>query len=268
MGKEYQFMVPDDSFETRLENLQKIISESKHLAFFGGAGVSTESGIPDFRSKDGLYNQKDVNFSKFKPEYLLSHDCLFRRPNVFYEFYRQKLDTRNIEPNITHKKLAEFESNGKRVSIITQNIDGLHQKAGNTEVYEIHGTTMRNYCSKCGREFPNDYIFHPESYDVQCEDKVPWCPDCGPQVGRIRPDVTLYGENLPKAFSEAVEVLHHADTLIVAGTSLSVYPAANLVTEFYGDNLIIINRDKTHVDAYANIVFHEELGDVFKTLHV
>lgn len=258
----------DKNFKERLNELKKIIDKSEHIAFFGGAGVSTESGVPDFRSKDGLYNQHDVNFDAYEPEFLLSHSCLFnlksgmgyKYPNidttpVFYEFYRQKLDCRNIEPNITHKKLAELEKNGKRISIITQNIDGLHQKAGSKEVYEIHGTAYENCCSKCGKEFDKNHIFESKELVPRCE--------CG---GLIRPKVTLYEENLPKAFEEASNLLHCVDTLIVAGTSLTVYPAATLVQDFYGDNLVIINRDKTNVDWSANLVFHENMGQIFKEL--
>lgn len=246
-------------FEERLSKLQEIIDNSKHLAFFGGAGVSTESGIPDFRSKDGLYNQHDVQFDMYQPEYLLSIDCLIKEPKVFYEFYRQKMDCRGIEPNITHYKLAELEKSGKRVSVITQNIDGLHQLAGSKEVYEIHGSTNRNLCSICREKYDGNYIFDSDSL-------VPICPKC--KSGVVRPEVTLYGEQLPDDFERSIEVLKHADTMIVAGTSLTVYPAANLVRYFYGDKLIIINRDATSADQYANLVFHENLGEVFGKLKV
>lgn len=255
-------------FETRIKELQGLIANAKHIAFFGGAGVSTESGIPDFRSKDGLYNQKDINFDKYEPEFLLSHSCLYNKksgmghkyPNIdttpiFYEFYRQKLDCRTIEPNITHKKLAELEEKGKRVSIITQNIDGLHQKAGSKEVYEIHGTTYKNYCDKCGKIFDKNYIF-------ECDEDVPHC-ECG---GLIRPAVTLYEESLPTDFDKASEVLIQADLLIVAGTSLTVYPAANLIQYYHGDKIVMINRDSTPKDSYMDLIFRESLGDVFSKL--
>lgn len=245
-------------FEERIKQLKEFIQQAKHIAFFGGAGVSTESGIPDFRSKDGLYNQHDVRFDKYQPEYLLSHDCLYNEPKVFYEFYRQKLNCNGVQPNVTHEYLAKLEATGKRVSVITQNIDGLHQKAGSKEVYEIHGTTQKNYCTKCHQEFPADAIF-------QSKEAIPRCPDCH-GVGFIRPAVTLYNENLPKAFTEAISVLHKADLMIVAGTSLTVYPANTLITEFYGDNLVIINNMKTDYDQYANLVFHENLGEVFSKL--
>lgn len=248
----------NESFESRLTTLQQYINEANHIAFFGGAGVSTESGIPDFRSKDGLYNQHDVQFEKYQPEYLLSKTCFLKEPKVFFEFYRQKMNISDVEPNITHNKLAEWESNGKRVSVITQNIDGLHQKAGSKEVYEIHGTTMRSYCTKCGRQFPYEFIF-------ESKDSIPRCPDCK-GVGFVRPDVVLYEESLPDAFADAIRQLHKADLMIVAGTSLSVYPAANLLSYFYGKHLVIINRDATSKDSYADLVFHENLGDVFKNL--
>lgn len=244
-------------FEQRLVKLQQIITNSKHIAFFGGAGVSTESGIPDFRSKDGLYNQHDVKFDAYQPEYLLSHDCLFNEPKVFYEYYRQKLDCRNIEPNITHFKLAELEKNGKRISVITQNIDGLHQKAGSREVYELHGTTKRNYCANCGEQYDGDYIFNNDSSIVRC-------PKC--KTGLIRPDVTLYGETLPEDYEKAMDILKKADVMIVAGTSLTVYPAAYLVRYFNGEHLVIINRDETSADSHANLVFHENLGEVFSRI--
>lgn len=241
------------SFEERAAQLKCLIAESRHLAFFGGAGVSTESGIPDFRSKDGLYNQHDIRFEKYQPEYLLSHSCLENEPEVFYAFYRQKMNTAAIRPNITHIFLAELEKSGKRVSVITQNIDNLHEKAGSREVYAIHGTTYRNYCTVCGKEYPADAIF-------VSDERIPGCTAC--KKGRIRPDVTLYEEQLPKAFSQAAGVLHQADLMIVAGTSLTVYPAANLIREFYGAHLVVINRDETQADRYADLVFHEEMGKV------
>lgn len=250
-------MVEAGTFEERIQKLKKLVNDAQHIAFFGGAGVSTESGIPDFRSKDGLYNQHDVKFDDYEPEYLLSHDCLYHNSKVFYEYYRQKLDCRGIKPNITHLKLAELEKSGKRVSVITQNIDGLHEKAGSREIYNVHGTAYRNYCTACGRQFPADYIF-------ESKEAVPMCPECG--RGMIRPDVTMYGEMLPRAFEDAMNVLHKADLMIVAGTSLTVYPAANLITQYHGSNLVIINRDPTPRDRYADLVFHESMGDVFSRL--
>lgn len=242
------------TFEERINELNRLIKESKSIVFFGGAGVSTESGIPDFRSKDGLYNTPNVGFEEYSPEYLLSHDCLVRKPEVFYEFYRQMLDCRKILPNITHIKLAQMEKAGKSITIVTQNIDGLHQKAGSNNVLEVHGSTLRNYCSRCYKRFGAEAIF-------EAKESVPICPECG--HGTIRPEVTLYGESLPEDFFRAEEVCAKADLMIVAGTSLTVYPAANLVTGFTRKNLVIINRDSTDKDRYANLVFHESLGEVF-----
>ena len=219
------------------EKLKEYINESNNIVFFGGAGVSTESGIPDFRSKDGLYNHHDIQFDQYKPEYLLSRNCLYNNPKVFYEFYRQKLDTRNVEPNITHKVLAKMEADGKVNAIVTQNIDGLHQKAGSKNVFEIHGTTQRNYCSKCGKSYPADFLY-------EFKDSIPKC-ECG---GLIRPDVTLYGEGLPKAaVSDALNAISRADMLIVGGTSLQVYPAAQFITYFQGNHLVVINKEKLDI---------------------
>ena len=245
----------DDKFAA----LNEIIKISNRIVFFGGAGVSTESGIPDFRSKDGLYNQNDVQFDQYDPEYLLSHSCLYEKPNVFYEFYRQKLDVRAIEPNITHYKLAEMEKKGKLLGVITQNIDGLHQKAGSRKVYEIHGTTSKNYCIDCKREFSTDYIFNSET-------TIPRCDKCG---GIVRPDVTLYGESLPaKTWKNAKNIIYQADCLIVAGTSLTVYPAAGLVEEFEGRYVIIINMSDTKEDIRADLIFREKMGEVFSKIKI
>lgn len=237
------------------EKLMNYIKESNNIVFFGGAGVSTESGIPDFRSKDGLYNQHDVQFEKYQPEYLLSKDCLRYNPEVFYEFYRQKMDARNIEPNITHKVLAQMEAAGKLKAVVTQNIDGLHQKAGSQNVYEIHGTTQRNYCDKCRKLYPSDFLFNTN-------DAVPRC-ECG---GQIRPDVTLYGESLPEnAVNAAVKAIREADMLIVGGTSLSVWPACTYVQEFRGEHLVIINKEKIScpINDETDIIIVGSLGDVF-----
>ena len=242
--------------EDGITKLRQIIEECSRIAFFGGAGVSTESGIPDFRSKDGLYNQHDVEFDAYQPEYLLSHDCLFYEPKVFYEYYRQKMNVEGIEPNAAHKKLAELEERGKLSGIVTQNIDGLHQKAGSKVVYEIHGTTLRNYCARCGKEYPTDYIF-------KSEEPVPVC-DCG---GQIRPDVTLYGEGLPEeAWRGAMKMISEADCLIVGGTSLAVYPAASLIDYFRGKYLVVINRDAGPRDAQADLVLRDNIGEVFSQL--
>ena len=240
------------------DKLRDYIEESNNIVFFGGAGVSTESGIPDFRSKDGLYNQHDIQFDKYEPEYLLSRVCLYNNPKVFYEFYRQKMDTRNIEPNITHNVLAKMERIGKLKAIVTQNIDRLHQKAGSKNVFEIHGTTQRNYCSKCKKEYPSDYIF-------TANDGIPKC-ECR---GQIRPDVTLYGEQLPEnAVMCAINAIQKADMLIVGGTSLQVYPAANYVSYFSGEHLVVINREKIKVmlNEETDLMIVDSLGNVFREI--
>ena len=248
------FMV--DSFEEKVAKLNDLIAKSNRIVFFGGAGVSTESGIPDFRSKDGLYNQHDVQFDMFEPEYLLSRSCLYQNPKVFYEFYRQKLDCRGIEPNITHYKLAELERCGKLLSVVTQNIDGLHQKAGSKMVHEIHGTTEKNYCPRCGKKYSADYIF-------ECEDLIPKC-ECG---GTIRPAVTLYEENLPEdAWSGANHDMYSADLIIIGGTSLSVYPAASLVV---GQRcpIVVINKGETDMPRLKTAnTFDCGLGEVFSKI--
>lgn len=240
------------------EKLREYIEESNNIVFFGGAGVSTESGIPDFRSKDGLYNQHDVQFDKYEPEYLLSRECLYNNPKVFYEFYRQKMDTRNIEPNITHKVLAKMEEIGKLKAIVTQNIDGLHQKAGSKNVFEIHGTTQRNYCSKCKMEYHADFLFDTKETIPKCE--------CG---GLIRPDVTLYGENLPNdAVNGAIRAIRDAEMLIIGGTSLKVYPAANYISYFSGRHLVVINKEKIQVLLYGetDLMIVDSLGNVFSEI--
>ena len=244
-------------FEKRIDILNDMIANSNKIVFFGGAGVSTESGIPDFRSSDGLFNNRGVEFEKYSAEYLLSAECLGITPKVFYEFYRQKLDCRNIEPNITHKKLAELEINNKLLAIITQNIDGLHQKAGSKKVIEIHGTTNENYCCKCGEVYPADHIF-------RSNEEIPVCSECG---GMIRPNVTLYGETLPHdEWENAAEAMEVADLLIIGGTSLNVYPAVNLLDYYYGKNIVIINKGETKRDKRADLRFTESLGEVFSRI--
>ncbi len=237
--------------------LKELIDSSDNIVFFGGAGVSTESGIPDFRSKDGLYNQHDVRFDMYQPEYLLSHSCLVYEPKVYYEFHRQKMDTRNIEPNNAHKYLAALEKEGKLKAVVTQNIDGLHQKAGSKVVYEIHGSALRNYCMSCGREFPSDYIF-------ESEEPIPRC-SCG---GVVRPDITLYEEGLPEdQVSGAIDSIARADMLIIGGTSLTVYPAASFVNYFRGSKLVIINRDAIDVRRAENtLVINRKIGELFTEL--
>ena len=241
----------------KIQKLKELIDSSENIVFFGGAGVSTESGIPDFRSKDGLYNQHDVRFDKYQPEYLLSHSCLVYEPKVYYEFHRQKMDTRNIEPNNAHKYLAALEKTGKLKAVVTQNIDGLHQKAGSRVVYEIHGSALRNYCMSCGKEYPEDYIF-------ESEEPIPKC-SCG---GIIRPDITLYEEGLPEdQVSGAIEALSKADMLIIGGTSLSVYPAASFINYFRGKSLVVINESDIAVRGAENtLIIREKIGKVFTEL--
>ena len=245
-------------YNERLSSFQKMIDCSSHIVFFWWAGVSTESWVPDFRSKDWLYNQHDVQFDRYQPEYLLSHSCLYGDSKVFFEYYRQKLDCRWIEPNITHYKLADLEKKWKLTSIITQNIDWLHQKAWSKRVLEIHWTTQRVYCDKCYKYYNPDILFTDKR-------PVPLC-DCW---GMLRPDVTLYEEQLPAdARNQAMLDLRNADLLIIWWTSLMVYPANALIQYYRGKQLVIINKDPTFQDSYADIVFHEWLGEVFSKLNI
>lgn len=241
--------------EQKIAKFIEYIKESNNIVFFGGAGVSTESGIPDFRSKDGLYNQHDVRFDKFSPEYLLSRDCLYDNPKVFYEFYRQKMDARDCKPNTTHNVLAKLEKLGKLKAVVTQNIDGLHQDAGSINVYEIHGTTRKNYCNRCNKIYDSNYIF-------DCDDAVPNC-ECG---GMIRPYVTLYGEGLPDdAVRGALNAIRNADMLIIAGTSLTVYPASGFINYFSGEHLVVINKEelKVPINKDSDIFICDAAGKVF-----
>lgn len=243
-----------------IARLQQYIDESQKIVFFGGAGVSTESGVPDFRSKDGLYNQHDIQFEQYSPEYLLSHECLVEHPEVFFEFYRQKMDARHVKPNITHRKLAELEAKGKLLAVVTQNIDGLHQKAGSKKVYELHGTTFRNYCARCKKEYAPDDIF-------ESSEAIPRC-SCG---GMIRPDVTLYSETLSEeAQYGAVNAIAEADMLIIGGTSLRVYPAAGFIRYFRGKHIVVINREKLDVslNPQDDIFICASLGTVFEQVNI
>ena len=234
-----------------LEKLRKWISESNRIVFFGGAGVSTESGIPDFRSVDGLYSQK----FDYPPETIISHSFYQRRPEYFFRFYREKMLPLGFEPNITHKVLARWEQEGKLSAVVTQNIDGLHQKAGSQKVYELHGSVLRNFCVRCGK-------FHSAEFVRDC-DGVPKCT-CG---GTVKPDVVLYEESLNQdTIEKAVGAIATADLLIVAGTSLTVYPAAGLIHYYRGNRLVLINRDATPFDSQADLVFHETLGNIFSQL--
>lgn len=238
----------------KIQKLQSIIDNSDNIVFFGGAGVSTESGIPDFRSVDGLYNQK----YDYPPEEILSHTFFMRNPGEFYRFYKDKMLELDIEPNAAHKKLAELERAGKLKAVVTQNIDGLHQKAGSKIVYELHGTVHKNYCMKCGKFFDARY--------VKAAEKIPYCNECS---GIIKPDVVLYEEGLDDSTVRgAVNAIANADVLIIAGTSLTVYPAAGMVRYFSGSNLVLINRDPTPMDSAADLVLHEKVGELLGQLRV
>ena len=236
---------------TKIELFKQWINESNKIVFFGGAGVSTESGIPDFRSVDGLYNQK----FEYPPETIISHSFYLRDPSYFFRFYREKMMPLGFEPNITHIKLAQWEKEGKISGIVTQNIDGLHQKAGSKSVFELHGSVLRNYCTKCGK-------FHSAEF-VKTSVNVPYC-ECG---GIVKPDVVLYEEPLDGyTLQGAINALESADLLIVAGTSLTVYPAAGLIDYYRGERMVLINRDVTPYDNKADLVFHNSLGEIFNML--
>ena len=236
-----------------IEELQSVIDNSRRIVFFGGAGVSTESGIPDFRSVDGLYNQK----YDYPPEEILSHTFFMRNTEEFYRFYRDKMLCLDKKPNKAHLKLAELERAGKLSAVITQNIDGLHQAAGSKIVYELHGSVLRNYCMKCHKFYSAEFIKQSKG--------VPHC-ECG---GVIKPDVVLYEEGLDdKTVSGALNSIQTADTMIIAGTSLTVYPAAGFVRYFSGNKLVLINRDKTSLDNSADMVFHDKVGELLSKLKV
>ena len=261
----------------RIDILKRWVAESNRIVAFTGAGVSTESGIKDFRSADGLYsetwrpNEQDSTESgipdfrsvdglynqkfEYPPETIISHSFYQRRPEYFFRFYREKMLPLGFEPNITHKVLARWEEEGKLSAVVTQNIDGLHQKAGSKKVYELHGSVLRNYCTRCGK-------FHSAEFVKDCAG-VPRC-DCG---GIVKPDVVLYEEGLDQTTIEkSVVAIARADLLIVAGTSLTVYPAAGLINYYRGNRLVLINRDDTPYDRYADLVFHESLGEIFSQL--
>ena len=247
------------SEERKPDVLCEMVEEAEHIVFLGGAGVSTESGIPDFRSKDGLYRKKDRRFAKYRPEYLLSYDCLDKRPEVFFDYFRKNLDCRSTLPNDAHRKLAEMEQKGKLDGVITQNIDGLHQKAGSKKVWEIHGSALRSYCVSCHKQYGMDFIF-------ENAEAVPRCPKCGKMV---RPDVTLYGELLPqREYEEAVAAIRYADLLIIGGTSLEVGSAAQLAHMYHGKYLVIINKGKTRMEGKADLVFHDSIGKIMNMIEV
>jgi len=235
----------------KIEELQKYIDESNNIVFFGGAGVSTESGIKDFRSKDGLYNMK----YDYPPEEILSHSFFISKTNEFYKFYRDKLNCLNAEPNICHKYLKKLEDSGKLKAIVTQNIDGLHTKAKSTNVLELHGSIYHNYCMDCNRFYGPEIVFNSTD--------IPHC-ECG---GIIKPDVVLYEEPLDEdIINRTINAISNADLLIVAGTSLTVYPASSFILYFRGKHLIIINNDSTTFDSRANLVIHDKLNNVFSKL--
>ena len=239
----------------KIQKFKELVNESNNIVFFGGAGVSTESGIPDFRSKDGLYNQQ----YKYPPETILSHTFFMNKTDEFYKFYKAKMNCLKYKPNITHIKLAELEEKGKLKAVVTQNIDGLHQKAGSKNVFELHGSVLRNYCMKCGKFFDAEKIFKSD------EELVPKC-DCG---GIIKPDVVLYEEGLDDStIYKSLYAIQNADMLIVAGTSLTVQPASGLIRYYKGDKLVLINRDSTIYDDIANLVINESLGKVFSELNL
>ena len=228
--------------------LREMIKESDNVVFFGGAGVSTESGIPDFRSVDGLYNQE----WKFPPETILSRSFFDRNPEEYFRFHRAKLVVDGVKPNRAHLRLAELEAEGKLKAVITQNIDGLHQAAGSKNVLELHGSILRAYCSRCRRPFPADIINKGEG--------VPRC-GCG---GVIRPDIVLYEEPLDEdVMDSALRYIRNADVLIIGGTSLNVYPAAGLIRYYRGNKLVLVNLSETPYDSYADLVIHEKIGEVF-----
>lgn len=236
---------------SEMERLRKIVNESDNIVFFGGAGVSTESGIPDFRSTDGLYHQQ----YDYPPETILSHTFFVRKPEEFFRFYRDKMLALDAKPNAAHEKLAQWEREGKLKAVITQNIDGLHQAAGSRKVLELHGSVLRNYCMKCGRFYDARF--------VQSREGIPRC-DCG---GIIKPDVVLYEESLNmETMQEAAACIRQADVLIVGGTSLVVYPAAGLIDYYRGNKLVLINRTPTGRDDMADLVVSGSIGEIFSAL--
>lgn len=236
-------------YEQEILQLQKMIDESSRIVFFGGAGVSTESNIPDFRSADGLYHQS----YKYSPEQVVSHSFFMQHTEVFYEFYKDKMMILDAKPNPAHMKLAELEAAGKLTAVVTQNIDGLHQAAGSKNVYELHGSIMRNYCMDCGQFYSAEY--------VKNADGIPRCEKCG---GIIKPDVVLYEEGLDSATIQgAIQAISEADMLIIGGTSLVVYPAAGFIDYFHGNNLVLINKSQTGKAVRANLTVSAPIGEIF-----
>ena len=240
-------------YEREINELQKIIDDSNNIVFFGGAGVSTESGIPDFRSADGLYHQK----YKYSPEQVVSHSFFMKYPEVFYEFYKDKMMCLDAKPNAAHNKLAELESSGKLKAVVTQNIDGLHQKAGSKTVYELHGSIHRNYCMKCQKSYDANY--------VKNQNGIPYC-ECG---GMIKPDVVLYEEGLDgNVINAAIRAIASADTLIIGGTSLVVYPAAGFIDYFQGKHLVVINKSETAKALNAELYLNAPIGEIMSGITV
>lgn len=238
----------EEGMEDSVKKLKEIVDNSDNIVFFGGAGVSTESNIPDFRSTDGLYNQT----YKYPPETILSHSFYVRNTEEFYRFYKDKMLYLDAKPNKAHLKLAEWEKNGKLKAVITQNIDGLHQAAGSKKVYELHGSVLRNYCTKCGKFFSAQYILE--------SDGVPKC-ECG---GIIKPDVVLYEEGLDnEVMRNAISAIANADVLIIGGTSLAVYPAAGLIDYYRGNKLVLVNKSTTPMDSRANLLVSGSIGEIF-----
>ena len=240
--------------QRKIEQLQQIIDGSNNIVFFGGAGVSTESGIPDFRSQDGLYHMK----YKYPPETIISHTFFVRKPDEFYRFYKDKMLALDAKPNAAHLKLAELEQAGKLKAVITQNIDGLHQKAGSRNVLELHGSVLRNYCTSCGAFYDAEFIAKSEG--------IPKCTSCG---ATVKPDVVLYEEGLDQSImSRSIQAIRDADVLIIGGTSLVVYPAAGLIDYFRGSKLILINKSATGRETGAHLVITDPIGEVFGAIRV
>ncbi len=244
----------DNELREKIEQLQEMTDKSSRIVFFGGAGVSTESGIPDFRSVDGLYHMK----YEYRPETILSHSFFMKHPDEFYRFYQDKMLCLDAEPNAAHRKLAEMEEKGKLTAVVTQNIDGLHQKAGSKKVLELHGSVLRNYCMKCGKFFDAEYVKNAGG--------TPHCDACG---GLIKPDVVLYEEGLDdQIMHEALTNIYQADMLIIGGTSLAVYPAAGLIDYFRGDRLVLINKSPTPRDEFASLLIPGKIGEVLGAIRV
>ena len=249
------------NFDEQLQTFQNLYDSSNRIVFFGGAGVSTESGIPDFRSQDGLYNQQ----WDYPPETIIGRTFFDSNPSEFYRFYRQKLIIKGVQPNITHLTLTKMEQAGKLSAIVTQNIDGLHQAAGSKNVFELHGSTLRNFCMKCHRFYDIDFIANSEPC-AENPKGIPLCTECG---GLVKPDVVLYEEGLDDwTIQKSIEAISTCDTLIIGGTSLIVYPAASFVEYFRGKHLVLINKSITAMDNRAELVIHEPIGEVLSKITI